>query len=209
MSVEDALPEGVFINCPFDAPYAPTFEAIRFAIHDLGLRPRSALELQDSAEPRIERLFSIIEECRYGIHDLSRTELDPLHGLPRFNMPFELGVFLGARRFGAGTQRDKRALILDVERYRYQRFVSDLAGMDIQAHGGDVQTAMRRVRDWLGNVSRRKLTGADRLIEAHERFTERRSLLAERLEIDAGETPYADFDRLVLAFLLDPPEPSA
>lgn len=116
---------------------------------------------------------------------------------------------MGARRFGAGTQRDKRALILDVERYRYQRFVSDLAGMDIQAHGGDVQTAMRRVRDWLGNVSRRKLTGADRLIEAHERFTERRSLLAERLEIDAGETPYADFDRLVLAFLLDPPEPSA
>jgi hypothetical protein len=45
--------------------------------------------------------------------------------------------FLGAKRFGGQAQSGKRVLILDVERYRYQRFISDLAGMDIHGHGGD------------------------------------------------------------------------
>lgn len=204
MSDEESLLEGVFINCPFDNDYALTLQALRFAIGYLGFRPRSALEMQDSGQPRIEKLFSIIEDCRYGVHDLSRTEVDPVHGLPRFNMPFELGVFLGARRFGAGVQLEKRSLILDVDRFRYQRFLSDIAGMDIQAHDGDPRMAMRRIRDWLSSVSRRKLPGADLLIAAYDRFLSRRNALSTRLKIDARDTPYADFDRLVFAFLLEP-----
>jgi hypothetical protein len=46
----------------------------------------------------------------------------------------ELGLFLGAKRFGDEEQRRKRALVLDVERYRYQRFISDLAGVDVTPH---------------------------------------------------------------------------
>ena len=50
----------------------------------------------------------MIADCRYGIHDISRTELDRDSGLPRFNMPLELGIFLGAKRFGAEEQKRKK-----------------------------------------------------------------------------------------------------
>ncbi|MEV9017248.1 hypothetical protein AB0044_26675, partial [Klebsiella pneumoniae] len=96
----------------------------------------------------IEKLYGLIQECRYGIHDLSRTELDDDHKLPRFNMPLELGLFLGAKRYGNTAQHDKRLLILDIERFRYQKFISDLAGMDIHEHGGKAEAAIRETRDW-------------------------------------------------------------
>ena len=51
-------------------------------------------------------------------------------------MPLEQGIFLGAKRFGGTKQRDKRLLIFDIEAYRYQKFISDLAGIDIHAHQG-------------------------------------------------------------------------
>ena len=100
--------EDVFVNCPFD----------------------------DDGQARIEKLYGLIKECRYGIHDISRTELDCDTRLPRFNMPLELGLFMGAKCYGSPRQRDKRLLIFDREKYRYQTFISDLAGMDIHAHSG-------------------------------------------------------------------------
>jgi hypothetical protein len=155
--------DDVFINCPFDPDYKAVFEALVFSIFACGFRPRSAMELDDNGQVRIEKLYGMIGECRYGIHDLSRTELDIVNQLPRFNMPLELGLFLGAKRYGGPRQRVKRLLVLDVEPYRYQKFVSDLAGMDIRAHSGDAVTALRQTRDWLANVSRRELPSADRV----------------------------------------------
>lgn len=141
--------DNVFINCPFTADYSELFRALVFTVADCGLIPRSALERSDSSETRIEKLYRIIGECRYGIHDISVTEPDGSHKLPRFNMPLELGIFLGARRFGARNQRDKACLILDRERYRYQIFCSDLAGQDPKSHGGTPQGAVKCVRNWL------------------------------------------------------------
>lgn len=69
-------------------------------------------------------------------------------------MPLELGVFLGARRYGNAVQKRKRALILDIEQYRYQRFVSDIAGQDIKAHDGDPATAIEKVAAWLRTQSK-------------------------------------------------------
>jgi hypothetical protein len=160
-------PDDVFINCPFDREYAPTFKALIFAVYACSFRPRSARELDDGGQTRIDKLYGLIDECRYGIHDLSRTELDAANGLPRFNMPLELGIFLGAKRYGGAAQKSKRVLILDVEQYRYQKFISDLAGMDIHDHGGDARRALRETRDWLANVSRRTLPSADRVASLH------------------------------------------
>lgn len=92
--------DDVFINCPFDVEYAPSFHALIFTIFACGFRPRSARELDDGGQTRIDKLYDLIECCRYGIHDLSRTELDDANALPRFNMPLELGIFLGAKRYG-------------------------------------------------------------------------------------------------------------
>lgn len=153
----------VFLNCPFDQAYAAIFNAVVFTVYACDFRPRCALEMDDASETRIDKLYGIVEQCRYGVHDLSRTELDEVSGLPRFNMPLELGLFLGAKRYGDEEQRRKRALVLDTERYRYQRFISDLAGVDVQDHGADAERAVTRVRDWLATVSRRKLAGGQRI----------------------------------------------
>jgi hypothetical protein len=145
--------KSVFINCPFDAQYKPLFEAIVFAIFHCGFRPRCALEIDDSSEVRIDKVFKIIADCKYGIHDISRTEVTSAAGLPRFNMPLELGMFLAAKRFGTGEQKQKVCLILDSLPYRYQQFISDIAGQDIQVHSNSVQAAITVVRNWLRNAA--------------------------------------------------------
>ena len=121
---------------------------------------------------RIEKISAIIAGSKYGLHDISRTELDSSTGLPRFNMPFELGLFVGAKRFGGGRHKIKSCLILDVERYRYQKFISDIAGQDIAAHGGKPMDAIRHVRDWLSDSVGKtaRLPGGAMLAGRYEAF---------------------------------------
>ena len=101
----------VFINCPFDLTYKPVFWAVVFTVLRSGFSPRCALETDDSSENRLAKIEAIIEECRYGIHDISRTAGDGDPPLPRFNMPLELGLFFGAKRYGNKNQKAKRALV--------------------------------------------------------------------------------------------------
>ena len=126
--------DNVFINCPFDSDYKPLFDAMIFTVHDCGFVARCALEEGDASQVRIDKIYKIIEDSCYGIHDISRTELDETSGLPRFNMPLELGIFLGAKRFGVEEQEVKKCLVMDREPYRYQKFISDIAGQDIFVH---------------------------------------------------------------------------
>ena len=146
----------VFINCPFDSAYKPLFDAMVFAVYDCGFITRCALEEDDASEVRIDQIYNIIADCRYGIHDISRTELDEDSGLPRFNMPLELGIFLGAKKFGIGEQKRKKCLVLDTERYRFQQFISDIAGQDIQAHNNSSKEVITKVRNWLRTASKRE-----------------------------------------------------
>ena len=82
----------VFINCPFSADYQLSFQAIVFTIVRSGFKPRCARENDDGGEVRIDKICRIIRDCPYSVHDLSMTELDAASGLPRFNMPLELGT---------------------------------------------------------------------------------------------------------------------
>ena len=101
------LQEQVFINVPFDRQYTKLFRALVFAVEDCGFHARCALDTEDGGQPRIHRLYKIIRESSLGIHDISRTTLDGSNRLPRFNMPLELGLFLGAKHFGDRLQRKK------------------------------------------------------------------------------------------------------
>lgn len=199
--------DDVFVNCPFDDAYEPTFRALIFAIYACGFRPRTARELDDAGQARIEKLYNLISECRFGIHDISRTELDAVSNLPRFNMPLELGIFLGAKRYGGIPQRAKRLLVLDVEQYRYQRFISDLAGVDIHAHNGNPDRAIRETRNWLANVSRRVLPSANRIANLNRSFLADLPALAEELDFDPESIPYVDYERIVVGWLLQPTQP--
>ena len=196
------LAESVFINCPFDAEYRPLFRALVFVVQDCGFLPRSSLEWDDGAEVRIEKIRRLIAESPFGVHDISRTELDPASGLPRFNMPLELGMFLGAKYFGGVDQSRKACVIFDRERYRYQVFCSDLAGQDVRWHGGAEREVIRGVRDaartW---VPDRVLPGADAIFRRYCRFVESLPRLARRMALDPDELTFGDLSALATQWL--------
>ena len=151
----------------------PEFHSIRnalvFAVHDCGFLARSALEASDASVNRLEKIYRIIEESRFGIHDISRTEPNQ-NNLPRFNMPFELGLFLGCKRFGEGRHRQKSCLVLDREQHRFREYLSDLSGADVESHDDSPATAILRVRNWLQADNRRRAIPSARSIQ--DRFAE-------------------------------------
>jgi len=129
-----------------------------------------------------------------GIHDISRTELDKANRLPRFNMPFELGLFLGARTFGSGDQKKKACLILDRDRYRYQKFLSDIAGQDIASHDDKIERLIDAVRNFLNSHSPGRPLPASSLIQKdYERFRALLPELSKAAELDPGNLEYIDF----------------
>lgn len=184
----------VFINCPFDKAYEPIRNALVFAIYDCGFIPRCALEESNSGTVRLDKIQRIIAECKFAIHDISRTELDIHSQLPRFNMPLELGMFLGAKRYGNSLQKQKNCLIIDSELYRYQQFISDIAGQDIRAHNNVPETVISIIRDWLNDASgRRTIPGGRDIIKRYKAFCDELPEICyiARLEID--EVTYTDF----------------
>lgn len=147
--MQDEFERSVFVNCPFDPAFAPILQALLFCILYFDLVPRLATERVDSAEMRLEKIRGLIGACRYSIHDLSRCEAAAVGERYRLNMPFELGIDYGCRHFAGGRWSEKKILVLEERAYRYQAALSDIAGCDIAAHGGDFQIAVRKVRNWL------------------------------------------------------------
>lgn len=193
--------ENVFINCPFDSKYKPLFEAAVFAVYDCGFVARCALEEDDGSQVRVQKIYQIISECRLGIHDLSRIELSRSTRLPRFNMPLELGAFLGAKYFGRNQQRRKACLILDSEKYRYQKFISDIAGQDIQAHGNDPRQVVRIVRNWLRAYSQDSIPSGGIIWNGYEAFKAELPQLCKKLNLNLKELIYNDYVLLVSKWL--------
>ena len=187
----------VFFNVPFDPRYKKLFRALVFAVHDSGFAARCALERSDSGQIRLDKLYELIESCEFGVHDLSRTSLDSVNRLPRFNMPLELGLFLGARRFGSGRQRRKRVLILDNVPYRYQKFCSDIAGQDIRAHGNTVTGAIRAVRDWLREVTGTAVPGEVRIENRYLQFQKSLPAMCLTNGVAASRLSFLDYRAFV------------
>ncbi|RWO03895.1 MAG: hypothetical protein EOS07_31915 [Mesorhizobium sp.] len=197
-----AHPRNVFINCAFDAEFEPLFHAIVFTVIRSGFRARCATESDDAGENRFSKIQQIVEECRYGIHDISRTETSGNPPLPRFNMPLELGLFLGARRFGDGDQKKKKTLILDREQYRFQRFVSDLAGQDIHSHNGDVSSAVREVATWLRTQSRSTtVPGGMKIADEFALFQEALPAILGQQGLLRAEMTFGDYTAIAVAYI--------
>lgn len=194
--------DNVFINCPFDSQYKPLFDALVFAVHDAGFVARCALEVSDGTQNRLQKLLRIISECRFGVHDISRTEIDPDISLPRFNMPLELGLFLGCQRFGGRVQRLKSCLILDREPYRYQRFISDLAGQDIYSHDNQPEQAIGLIGNWLRTESKRVgIPGKAAMCARYRRFQHDLPEICAQLNIQVEELVFVDYFQVVVQWL--------
>lgn len=185
----------VFINCPFDDAYKPIFNGIVFTIVRSGFVARCALEEDNASDMRFQKICAIIDEAGYGIHDISRTETNGKPPLPRFNMPLELGLFLGAGRFGS---KPKQCIIFDVERFRYQKFISDLAGQDVHEHKGDVDTVILEVATWLRQQSRdERVPGGKAIATEYKAFRRKLPALCRASKITQDELTFGDFNVMV------------
>ena len=194
--------EAVFLNVPFDDAYRPLFEAMVFAVHDCGFRPRCALEGSDGGHVRVQKIAVIIRECALGIHDISRTEHDKKSKLPRFNMPFELGLFLGAKWFGDDTQHRKITLVLDRERYRYQQFLSDISGQDIKSHRNQPATLIKVVRNWLRDTQPAHPMPSGGIIAARYRqFRKQLPVWCREQKLEEHELQFNDYRFLIWRWL--------
>jgi len=145
----DGFDKNVFINCPFDDDFRHLLIGIIFTVMFFGFKPRLATERSDSAESRIDKIIELILESKFGIHDLSRIVSKDKNEHYRMNMPFELGIDYGCKRLKGGSWDTKKILILEKEKFRYQKALSDLSGSDIKNHNDEVDKAIIAVRDWL------------------------------------------------------------
>jgi hypothetical protein len=190
----------VFINAPFDETYQGFLNAITFTIAYCGFFPRCAKEAYDSGEIRIRKINKIIKECKYGIHDISCTGLNK-NSLPRFNMPFELGLFIGARYFGSKPDNKKACLILDKTPYRYQQFISDISGQDISYHNESKQTLIKLIRDWLAHYTKRNLAGGRTVQKDYDRFISDLPEMCAFHNRTPDELTYVEFRKLAIAWI--------
>jgi hypothetical protein len=143
-----AFDKSVFVNCPFDDDYRQLLLSILFTVKFLGFQPRLTLEKSDSGVTRISHIVDLIKCCKFGIHDLSRIMSTKKKEHARMNMPFELGVDYGCRQFKSGKWKQKKILVLEQKKYRYQAALSDLSGSDIKSHNNEPMNLVMAIRNW-------------------------------------------------------------
>lgn len=186
------MADPVFINCPFDSKYAKKFRATLFTIIYCGFEPKCALEFSDNSLDRLNKITRIIGACRLSIHDISRTQLDPVSKLPRFNMPFELGIMIGAKRFGGTKHARKACLVLDTEDHRHQRFLSDIAGLDVRPHNDRIDDLIIEVGSFLKD-QKSSAPGYQPIIADFGRFVREFPAICGRVGIRKTNVRYNDF----------------
>jgi len=135
----------IFINCPFDNDYYSLLKPLHFTVIFCGIKPKLS-ETKDGDDIRIRQIQELIKISKFSIHDLSRVISKDPDDLPRFNMPFELGLDLGCKMY---ANNKKRCLILEKESYRYKEIISDISGQDISSHSNDPMLIVKSVRNWI------------------------------------------------------------
>jgi hypothetical protein len=197
-----SVDRNIFINCPFDDAYLPLFRAMIFTVLRSGFKARCALEVDDGGDNRFSKICRIIADCRLGVHDISRTEASGEPPLPRFNMPFELGLFLGAAKLGGPRQKAKQCIIFDKERFRYQRYISDIAGQDIHAHESSPEIMIRELAGWLREHSGdRAVPGGAAIAADYSAFTNALPAACRARQLDPAEITFGDFNAICVGYL--------
>jgi hypothetical protein len=165
-----AFDNNVFVNCPFDTEYKLLFRPLIFTIIYFGLEPKLSQTLSSSSI-RINQIKDHIRNSKFGIHDLSRSKALKKGELPRFNMPYELGLDIGCLEYGAKKFQEKKILILETDRYHYQKVLSDIAGQDIENHNDDPKLLVKKVRNWFSAIDEaNEYAGANEIWIAFNQF---------------------------------------
>jgi hypothetical protein len=191
----------VFINCPFDEEYKLLLlRPLLFTILYLDFEPKIS-QTKSSSEIRINQIKRYIKESKFGIHDLSRCKPLKRKELPRFNMPYELGLDVGCHEYGGKKFKDKKILVLETDKYHYLKVLSDIAGQDIENHGDDPKILVRKIRNWFSTVDETNTyPSANEIWIAYNQFDAdlNKNLLANNYTSqDIDEMPNGDFVKFV------------
>jgi len=136
----------IFINCPFDNQYiADLLKPMLYAVLNFGFEPQLTLNRSDSGENRLNKIVELIQKSENSIHDLSRIKSSKSEEYYRLNMPFELGIDYGVR---ISTMPNKKFLILEAQKYEYQKALSDINGWDIKCHNNNTDEIIKCIRSW-------------------------------------------------------------
>ena len=191
----------VFINCPFDEQYDEIFDAILFVVHKCGFILRCSKEYEDSSSIRIHNIVQLIRESKYSIHDLSRVALDATSQLPRFNMPLELGICIGALESGTKKQKENKYLIIESDKFRFKQFISDLSGQDIRDHKDSIDGAIKIIRNWLASKTPETVPSASFISVEYQKFLEDLPFLCEENNWSPKELTFDEYSTLVTNWL--------
>jgi hypothetical protein len=145
--IPNVTANAVFLNIPYDERFRRLYLAYIVGLIQLGLVPRVTLGIS-GGKRRLERIFELIQSCRYSIHDLSRVELDRnAPRTPRFNMPMELGLAIAWEQVTSTRNNPPRHtwFVSETRKRRIQKSLSDLDGTDPNIHDGTVQGVMREL----------------------------------------------------------------
>lgn len=135
-------PADVFVNLPYDDKFQNLCLAFICGISAFGFVPRATLEIPGGAR-RLDRIFKLIQRCRFSVHDLSRVELDKKRPpTPRFNMPFELGLCVAWDRVG---KKKHTWFVFEERTRRLTKSLSDLNGTDEYIHGATIKGVLREL----------------------------------------------------------------
>lgn len=192
--------QSVFVNCPFDKEYRPLFQALLWTILFCGFNVRCALDENSSGDVRLNKIISMIRASALSVHDLSRVQPDRKSGLPRFNMPLELGATIGLHHDGEKVA-GHYPLILDSEQSRYQKYVSDLSGVDIKSHGGTSKGVVVQVSEFLAHKVDRHLPSPTIINNGLRSFRAVLPDLARAERQTVRELRYIDILRHMAAYL--------
>jgi hypothetical protein len=134
--------ESVFLNIPYDKKFEDRYVAYIVGLTQLGLRVNATLAVPNQG--RLETIIGLIAKSDSSIHDLSRIEISK--GIPRFNMPLELGLALYRSH---ATKGRHRVHVFESKPYRAQKSTSDINGIDLQIHHGTPKGVMAGLRNIL------------------------------------------------------------
>lgn len=138
----------VFLNVPFDNHYRKNLLALICSLVCAGRQPRCAQEVRPTSNGRMEKITELIENCIYSISDLSRMSGGPKK-LPRFNMPFELGIIYALHY---KEPKKYQWFLLESKRHRLGKTLSDLDA-DPKIHYNNPKKIIRIVLEWCELIS--------------------------------------------------------
>jgi len=113
----------------------------------------------------MDRLIGAIRGNPFSVHDLSRVEPSGrgAGAVPRFNMPFELGLAVAVSLSESRRQRHGFVL-LESKRFRLQRSLSDMNGYDPLIHNGTQGGAIRSMFEAFSTAGPTDIGKARRLV---------------------------------------------